>query len=302
MNNKQFLDLTVIVLTYNESLHLNRCLDSISKYAQSIFIIDSNSSDGTQDIALKYGANVLQNPFINQANQFNWALDNANITTKWVLRLDADEYLEPKLIDELYSKLSSISDDVNGIVFKRKHIFMGKPVMRGVYPVKLLRLFRTGTARCEERWMDEHIELISGETVEFENDFVDHNLNSLGWWIQKHNGYSVREAIDLINLEIPIVYNNNVSGILSTQAQQKRQKKLKYARMPLFWRAFYYFVYRYFFKLGFLDGKPGFLWHFLQGWWYRTLVDAKIYEIKKHCGNDPEKIKEFIANNYQIKL
>jgi hypothetical protein len=150
--------------------------------------------------------------------------------------------------------------------------------------------------------MDEHIELISGETVEFQNDFVDHNLNSLGWWIQKHNGYSVREAIDLINLEIPIVYNNNVSGILSTQAQQKRQKKLKYARMPLFWRAFYYFVYRYFFKLGFLDGKPGFLWHFLQGWWYRTLVDAKIYEIKKHCGNDPEKIKEFIANNYQIKL
>jgi putative nucleotidyltransferase with HDIG domain len=138
--------------------------------------------------------------------------------------------------------------------------------------------------------------------AEFQNDFVDHNLNSLGWWIQKHNGYSVREAIDLINLEIPIVYNNNVSGILSTQAQQKRQKKLKYARMPLFWRAFYYFVYRYFFKFGFLDGKPGFLWHFLQGWWYRTLVDAKIYEIKKHCGNDPEKIKEFIANNYQIKL
>lgn len=300
--NRLELDVTVIILTYNENIHLERCLTSVKQFASNVIVVDSFSNDKTVNLAKELGATVYQNTWVNYANQFNWALKNAKITTKWILRLDADEYLEPKLIDELFSKLPYISNDINGIIFNLKHVFYGRPMLHGVYPIKLLRLFRTGTARCEERWMDEHIELISGETVEFQNDFVDHNLNSLGWWIQKHNGYSVREAIDLINLEIPIVSNNNASGILSTQAQQKRQKKLKYARMPLFWRAFYYFVYRYFYKLGFLDGKPGFLWHFLQGWWYRTLVDAKIYEIKKHCGNDPQKIKEFIANNYQIKL
>lgn len=302
MNNKDSLDITVIVLTYNEDIHLERCFHSISQYAKEIVVVDSNSTDSTKEIALKFGATILQNPFINQANQFNWALDNAKINTEWVLRLDADEYLEPELIEELHQKLGDIPPDVNGVVFKRKHIFMDKPVLRGVYPVKLLRLFRYGTARCEERWMDEHIELKSGKAIEFDHDFVDHNLNSLGWWIQKHNEYSVREAIDLINLEVSIAQHHSASGILSIQAQEKRKKKLKYARMPLFWRAFFYFVYRYFIKRGFLDGKEGFLWHFLQGWWYRTLVDAKIYEIKKYCGNDSQKIKDFISTKYKINL
>ncbi len=302
MKNKNLLDISVIILTYNEELHIERCLSTVCKFASNVILIDSFSDDLTKEIANRFNVTFLQNKWINYANQFNWALDNAKINTEWVLRLDADEYLEPELIEELHQKLGDIPPDVNGIVFKRKHIFMDKPVMRGVYPVKLLRLFRNGTARCEERWMDEHIELKSGKTIEFDHDFVDHNLNSLGWWIQKHNGYSVREAIDLINLEVPIVKNQSASGILSVQAQEKRKKKLKYARMPLFWRAFFYFLYRYFIKRGFLDGKEGFLWHFLQGWWYRTLVDAKIYEIKKYCGNDPQKIKDFISTKYKINL
>jgi len=296
------LDITVIVLTYNEKLHIERCLNSINLYAQQIFVVDSFSTDGTQTIAQDLGAIVVENPFVNQAQQFNWALNNLTINTKWVMRLDADEYLEPELIRELFEKLESVPSNVNGIVFKRKHIFIGKPVIRGVYPVKLLRLFRNGLAHCEDRWMDEHIELKSGDTIEFENDFVDHNLNTLSWWIQKHNNYSIREAIDLINLEIPIFTSSTENGELSDQAKQKRQKKLKYARMPLFWRAFYYFVYRYFLKLGFLDGKEGFLWSFLQGWWYRTLVDAKIFEIKKHCGNDPQKIKKYLLETHNIQL
>jgi glycosyltransferase involved in cell wall biosynthesis len=302
LKNKNLLDISVIILTYNEELHIERCLSTVCKFASNVILIDSFSDDLTKEIANRFNVTFLQNKWINYANQFNWALDNAKINTEWVLRLDADEYLEPELIEELHQKLGDIPPDVNGIVFKRKHIFMDKPVMRGVYPVKLLRLFRNGTARCEERWMDEHIELKSGKTIEFDHDFVDHNLNSLGWWIQKHNGYSVREAIDLINLEVPIVKNQSASGILSVQAQEKRKKKLKYARMPLFWRAFFYFLYRYFIKRGFLDGKEGFLWHFLQGWWYRTLVDAKIYEIKKYCGNDPQKIKDFISTKYKINL
>jgi hypothetical protein len=121
------------------------------------------------------------------------------------------------------------------------------------------------------------------------------------WWTTKHNGYSIREAIDLLDVEYSILGNNHQTT-LDEQAIKKRNLKLKYAKSPLFLRAFIYFAYRYFFKLGFLDGKEGFLWNFLQGWWYRTLVDAKVYEIKKECGKDPDKIKDYIYRNYNIKL
>lgn len=296
------LDITVIVLTYNEKLHIERCINYLNQFAKKIVIVDSMSNDDTQQLAQNLGATVLSNQFVNHANQFNWALQNIKFETEWVMKIDADEYLLPELVEELRYKLPEVGKTVNGIVFKRKHIFLGKPMIRGSYPVKLLRLYRLGFGHCEERWMDEHLEITEGETIEFNGDFVDHNLNSLSWWIHKHNGYSIREAIELLNLEIPLVEAPKNAGILSQQAEQKRQKKLKYARLPLFWRSFFYFLYRYFYKLGFLEGKEGFLWHFFQGWWYRTLVDAKIFEIKKNCGNDPAKIKKYIFDNYNIQL
>ncbi|QWO85735.1 hypothetical protein J5W67_11385 [Candidatus Akkermansia timonensis] len=78
--------------------------------------------------------------------------------------------------------------------------------------------------------------------------------------------------------------------------------KRTYARLPLFWRGFAYFCYRYILRFGFLDGKEGFLWHFLQCWWYRTLVDAKVMEIKKACGEDPGKMKTFLKTEYDLVL
>lgn len=88
------------------------------------------------------------------------------------LRLDADEYLMPELIEELNRKLPALADDITGVIFNRRHIFMGKWMKRGIYPVKLLRLFRTGKGICEQRLMDEHIQLLEGRSVEFEHDFV----------------------------------------------------------------------------------------------------------------------------------
>jgi len=88
----------------------------------------------------------------------------------------------------------------------------------------------------------------------------------------------------------------------SEGVRKKHQDKGRYARQPLFWRSIAYFCYRYFVKLGFLDGKEGFLWDFLQGLWYRMLVDAKVFEVKKACGEDKEKMKQYIENNWNIKL
>ena len=253
-------DLTVIILTYNEEKHIQRCIQNIKLLTENIFVVDSNSNDNTVKMSKTLGAKIFNNKWeYNHAKQFNWALNNLPIETEWVLRLDADEYLLPELIEEIKKKLSLLGNNVNGIIFKRQHIFLNKWMKRGIYPVKLIRLFRYKKAICEQRWMDEHITLIEGDAIEFGNDFVDHNLNNLTWWINKHNGYATREAFDLLNIK-----NNNVkSGLNVKQSSNKRWiKENIYSRLPLFIRPFFYFIYRYFFRLGFLDGVQGLIWTF----------------------------------------
>lgn len=300
------LDLTVIILTYNEEIHIRRCLENVAPIAREVFIIDSYSTDHTLELARKFpNVSILQNKWENNyAKQLNWGLQNAPIHSQWVLRLDADEYLLPELIEELKEKLPSMPDNVNGIIFNRRHIFMDKWMKRGIYPVKLLRVFRYGKGMCEQRLMDEHIQLLEGRSVEFDHDFCDHNLNDLTWFCHKHVNYAIREAVDLLDIELDLTgaaatdENKNISQ----QAQAKRMKKHQYAKQPLFWRSFAYFCYRYFLKGACLDGKVGFIWTFMQGWWYRTLVDAKIYEVKKACGNDKEKILHYLKTKYNISL
>ena len=296
-------DITVIILTYNEEIHIKRCLENVRSFASKVYVIDSFSNDKTVEIAKEMGAEVVPHKWPgNQAEQFNWALRNIQIDTEWVFRLDADEYLLPELIDEIKQKTVALPDNISGITFKRRHIFLNKWMKRGTYPVKILRMFRYGKAVCEQRLMDEHIQLLEGENIEFENDFVDHNLNDISWWLQKHIGYATREAAELLDVEFSITNNNSAARLLSPQTLRKRKLKLKYAKQALFWRSFAYFCYRYFFKLGFTEGKEGFLWHYMQGWWYRTLVDAKILEVRKECGKNKEKVKEYISKNWGISL
>ena len=298
-------DISVIILTYNEEIHIKRCLDRISKYVKNVFIIDSFSTDITLEIAKEYNnVKILQNKWTNYATQFNWALENADINSEWVLRLDADEYLTPELIDELSNKLPTLGDDVSGVIFPLRRVFLGRVIRRGMNQVKLLRLFRNGKAKSEVRLMDEHIQLLDGHAIEFDNEFADDNLNNLSWWAQKHIGYAIREAVDLLDIELDLTNagKSDENKQISEQAHKKRMMKHKYARKPLFWRSFAYFCYRYFFKLGFLEGKEGFLWHFMQGWWYRTMVDAKVFEIKKACVNDKELIKKHLRKLYNINI
>lgn len=297
------LDLTVVILTKDERIHIKRCLDNVVPIAKYVYVIDSCSTDGTQEIARNSGAKVIEHQWPgNQAAQFNWAIENLDIQTEWVLRLDADEYLTSELIEELTVKLPEIDNSISGIVFRRRHIFLGKWVKYGIYPVKLLRLFRKNTARYEPRLMDEHLVITNnGCIVEFDNDFCDHNLNNLSWFCKKHVDYAMREAAELLNMEFSLMQRDD-SGSLSAQAASKRAKKHKYAKQPLFWRSFAYFIYRYIVKGGFMDGKEGFLFSFIQGWWYRTLVDAKVFEIKRACGNDHEKIRRHLEDVYGIKF
>lgn len=265
-------DIAVIILTKNEKLHIGRCLERLEPLEpRRIFVVDCFSDDGTQEIARSKGAVVVEHEWPgNQAAQFNWALDNLKIDAKWILRLDADEYLTDGLIEEIKEKLPQMDEAVDGVVFKRRHYvgwLGGKWIKRGMYPTRILRLFRAGQARyAEDMAMDEHL-VVQGKTVEFDHDFVDESLISFGDWQVKHRGYANREAQQAIA--------SMKSGIWTDL------RKAKYYRLPPYFRAFAYFCIRYFFKLGFLDGLAGFRWHFWQGLWYRCLVDREIGKLRR---------------------
>ena len=133
--------ISVIILTYNEEIHLKRCIESVTDISDQIIIVDSFSKDNTVNISKNLGAVVYQNPFVNQAKQFQWALDNVSIKNDWILRLDADEYLTSDLTLEIKNKLPGTSDSITGIYFKRRVHFMGQWIKHGgYYPTYLLRL------------------------------------------------------------------------------------------------------------------------------------------------------------------
>ena len=294
------LDITAIILTYNEERHIRRCINNLFKVAKAVLVVDSHSTDKTVEIARELGATVYQNKYINQAQQFQWALDNCAIKTEWTLRMDADEYLTDELIDELSCKLLTLSDDVTGCILPLRVVFMGKMLKHGLHhQVRILRLWRTGTVYMEQRWMDERCVLKSGRAVNMKNSFVDHNLKGLGEFTIKHNGYSNREAFMEINRRYNLVDDKE-----SDELASRNRQKSSYYKLPRFFRAFLYFSVRYFLFLGFLDGLRGFVWLTLQAYWYRFLVDAKLYEMEKKLGKNParEEVVKYVDMFYGIKL
>lgn len=301
------LDITAIILTYNEELHIRRCLENVCPIVKKVYVIDSPSTDNTVAICSEFeNVEVVVHKYPgNQAEQFNWALDNVKIDTEWVLRLDADEYMTNELKLELKEKLNSLPQSTSAVVLPLGRAFMGRILKHGIVNgIKMIRLFRYGKVRYEQRLMDEHLEVLEGNTITFKNKFIDDNLLSVSKFTDKHNNYSSREAALLLDAEYELtsISKKNVSQSYASEVATKRAQKAKYAKMPLFWRSLGYFFYRYFIKMGFLDGKEGFCWDFFQGLWYRMLVDAKIYECKKACGNNPEAMKNYIAKHWGIKL
>ena len=274
--------LSVIILTKNEEANLLNCLNSLQTLNAEIFVVDSGSTDQTVEIAQKAGCQVFEHPFENQAKQLNWAIQNLPIATPWLMRLDADERLTPELAEELKLVLPQTSDDITGYQVKRRVFFMNRWIRHGgYYPTWLLRIWRTGLGTCEQRWMDEHIVLSQGKVANLQHDIIDDNKKDLSFWIDKHNHYADREVKDLLNMVVEQDDPLLKKGQLSQASQRRWIKKNFYGRSPLFLRAFLYFLMRYTIGLGFLDGKEGLIFHFLQGFWYRFLVDAKIYELRK---------------------
>ena len=296
------VSIAAIILTKNEEKHIVRCLESLKGVCDDIVVVDCFSEDRTEELAKEHGARVVKHPWKNYATQFNYGVYECGITADWIWRIDADEFLEGNLGGAVKEAISNCDEDVNGVYVRKRIDFMGRPLLHGGwYPSYHLKVFRSGHGDCENRWMDEHIRLFDGRTIAVEvGNQVDANLNDLTWWTEKHNGYATREMADMLMMEygMDAASQEVAPKFFGTEEQRKRWLKVMYIKAPLFARPFINFTLRYILKAGFLDGKEGFLWHILQGFWYRMLVDAKIFELKKQCGWDKERIKEYIGERY----
>ena len=271
-------DLTAIILTKNEELNIANCILSIKDLAKRILVIDSFSTDKTVEIAESLGVEVHQHEFVNYSKQFLYGLNSFDIDTTWVLRIDADERLTDASRTEIEQLCEEhMKTDVNGIILRFEVTFLGKKLRHGgIYPFRKLLVFKYGIGTIEDRNMDEHIVLSQGRTVEVKYDSEHHDYKDLTYWTNKHNWYASREVLDYIQN----TKTHQESGKeLNAKAGIKRFIKFHfYYKLPMGMRAHLYYIYRYYFKLGFLDGKEGKIYAFLQAYWYRYLVDAKIYE------------------------
>lgn len=273
------LDMTVVILTFNEEKNIGICISSVKKIAKRIVVIDSGSTDKTKEIAEKLGADVYIHEWVNYSNQYNWGIENAGITTKWIFRLDADESLTEASAREIENIcMKNDHTNVNGIIVRFKVTFLGKDLKHGgIYPFRKLLVYKRDKGFMEKRNMDEHIVLSEGRAVELRNDSIHKDFKDLTFWIDKHNKYSNREMQDYLDSEGK---EHNVLG-LTKYAKIKRFIKFRiYYNLPIGFRAHLYYIYRFYILGGFLDGKEGHIFAFLQAYWYRYLVDAKIYEHK----------------------
>lgn len=272
-------DVTIIILTKNEEKNLSQCLESVKDFAKRCVIIDSGSTDRTKEIALEYGADFYENPFVNYATQFNWGLDNTGITTKWVVRLDADERFTADLCSELKLQMSQHeNDDVNGFVLEARLFFMDKELKHGGSRKKKLMVFKNGIGRIENRKMDEHTVLSEGHALDIKERFLHYDFKDLSTYVKKLNWYATREMQDYMEGMFP----KEGFDASNKEIESVRSKKTKYYKAPMFWRCWAYFFYAYFIAGNWRNGKEGFIYSFLYHLYYRMVVDAKIYEQMKY--------------------
>lgn len=272
------IPLTVVVLTKDEEMNLERTLPILAAWAEDIVLVDSYSTDGTVPFGERYGARILQNEYHHHSQQINWALTRlGERAQEWVLLLNADELPDAALRAQIERAVLERPplQDAYSLSF-RVH-FLGKPIRHGGACPPVVRLFRRGMASCEDRLMDEKL-IVRGRVGHLAGSVIDDNVKGLDYFITKHIAYSAREAKDYLLRKSAPPSEGVAARWFGQAAGRRRAMKQLYDKLPLFWRARLYYWYRLYFRLGFLDGREGRAFHFLQGYWYRYVVDLQISE------------------------
>jgi acetyltransferase-like isoleucine patch superfamily enzyme/glycosyltransferase involved in cell wall biosynthesis len=272
--------LNVMIITYNEAMNLPFCLKALEGWTDSIFVIDSGSTDGTPDIARSFGAQVVEHAWEGYARQKNWGMDNLPFTAEWLLILDADEVVTESLRDAIRAITDQPAEAVreNGFFINRLTYFMGRPIRHcGFYPSWNLRLFKRGTGRYEDREVHEHV-IVADPVGYIREPMIHHDRRGLEHYVAKHNRYSTLEARTLLR---QMQQSGPSPESANVPRDTRRRRWLKryvspYIPMPGLWR----FLYMYVFRLGVLDGRVGYQFSkFIS--WYDTLVSLKLRELRR---------------------
>lgn len=274
---------TFIILTYNEEIQLPRLLQSIKDLDAETFVLDSGSIDNTITVAENFGAKVKTNSFVNHPKQWDCALKNFDVKTSWIIGLDADQTVSPELFQLLKDFDKTKVADVNGIYFNRKNFFQGQWIKHGgYYPFYQLKMFRTGIGFSDMSENMDHRFIVPGKTVIWKTGFlIEENLkeNNIEFWLAKHHRYSTLIAEQEFNgkkNKTPYLR----SKLFGSPDEKRALLKNLWWKLPLGLRPILYFVYRFVFKLGFLDGKVGRKFHYLHSFWFRNLIDKKLKELR----------------------
>ncbi|MFC0514559.1 exosortase Y [Mucilaginibacter angelicae] len=281
-----------IILTYNESLHLPRLLDSLAGLNAPVFVLDSGSEDDTVIIAQNAGAEVLQHPFENHPRQWDFALKNFDVKTPWVICLDADQVLTAALKEKLRNFDEQQYKGVNGIYFNRKNYFKGRWIRYGGYaPFYLLKMFRYGSGYSDLNENMDHRFIVPGKTQIWKDEHIlEENLkeNNISFWIAKHNRYSDLLAQEEVERMSRLRRQTLKPSLFGSPDERTAWLKRLWYGLPRYTRPILYFSYRMIFRLGILEGRTGIIFHFLQGFWFRLIVDIKIDEMIKMQNNKPK--------------
>ncbi len=284
------MSISVIILTFNAEATIAATLDSAAEVSDDIHVVDSGSTDRTLEIVAQWGAKLTSHPFYDYGKQRNWAIDNLPLKHDWQLHLDADERLTPELVEKVKALASAFPAGIDGYFIPRLMHFLGHPIRHGgMYPIWHMRLFRQGKARCEDRRYDQHFHC-TGRSALIDAPMIDDIRMSLGEWTQRHNRWSDAEVGETLNPSAAGVIPGRLGG---NPVERKRALRGGYSRAPRFLRAFGLFFYRYVLRLGFLDGIPGLIFFVLQTFWFRFLIDAKLYEssLRKPFRGKEERLK-----------
>jgi glycosyltransferase involved in cell wall biosynthesis len=273
------VDATAIILTKNEEKNIVDCLQSMNGFAKRCVVIDCGSTDDTVKLARENGADVYFHEFEYYAKQFNWGIDNCDINTEWIIRLDADERFPPELCCEIEDLIERNRDtQMNGITIEADLFFLGRCMKHGPRNKRKMMMFKKEFGKIEDRRRDAHSILSKGFSISTKNKFLHYDFKDLDSYIKRYNWYATREMQDYID------FKQGISTEIETDKTIQKQRKKKfglYYKAPKYLRAWMWFIYNYIFRLGFVDGKEGLIFCFLECYWYRLLVDAKIYEHEK---------------------
>jgi glycosyltransferase involved in cell wall biosynthesis len=274
----------VIVATKNESLHIARCLSSVS-WAAERFVVDSYSSDDTLEVARASGAETVQHGWTGYSAQKNWAMVSLPIRSPWILFLDADEVVSVELADDIRKVTCEEAASRSAFYVARRLVFLGHEMRHAWwYPDYAIRLVKRGTAHFDERTVHERL-VVNQPAGVLKGYLLHENRKPLHDFIERHNYYSSREAYEALR-KSKVGPRSDFASALTGDAGQRRRalRDRVWARLPLLTRPAIRFCYIYLWRRGFLDGKAG-LWFALLIGSYEMNIDAKIYELRMADGH-----------------